>query len=157
MANGVSSGSFSRQVERFFKKASKNIDDYCNLLIYEFVWRTVYKTAVGSPETWGNYWKSVRGVDKGAYKPGHLRANWQLTIGSPASQEVNGVDPTGGKTLSKARLALRGAGYTYYFYNTAPYAMEIELGGSNTTPAGMLRSTVAEWQAIAKATKIKVS
>ena len=83
---------------------------------------------------------------------GRLRANWQSQINSAPGGEIDGTDKTGGSTLttvstdvSKVKL-----GDSIFLVNNLPYAQVIEDGSSEQAPAGMVKVTVAEYQAIAK-------
>jgi len=76
-------------------------------------------------------------VDKG-----HLRGNWQVSIGSPDNSEIEGVDKGGQETISRANRVLFDdqTSHPVYIQNNVPYAEKIEYGGSPVkAPRGMLR------------------
>lgn len=78
---------------------------------------------------------------------GHARANWQVTIGSPATGVVEGVDPSGAATLANGMAAIMGDRDPFavvWITNNAPYIQTLEQGNSGHTPAGMVAVTAAE-------------
>lgn len=78
---------------------------------------------------------------------GHARANWQVTIGSPAIGVVAGVDPSGAATLATGVAAIMGDRdpfATVWIVNNVPYIQTLEQGDSAQAPAGMVASTAAE-------------
>lgn len=86
--------------------------------------------------------KSGRG-----YVGGRFRANWFVTIGSPATGTTEHVDPSGSIAISNASAALAGfkAGPSIYIVQNLPYGPRLEYEGwSKQAPAGMVRITLAE-------------
>jgi len=86
------------------------------------------------------------------YVGGRFRANWQLTIGTAASGNIDAVDANGGKTITAAVEALQDfeSGPTIFIVNNLPYGARLEYEGwSRQAPAGMVRVTVAEFNEIA--------
>jgi len=78
---------------------------------------------------------------------GHARANWQVSIGSPATGVVPGADPSGAATLANGLAAIMGDGdpfTTVWITNNAPYIQTLEQGSSNQPPAGMVALAVVE-------------
>lgn len=85
------------------------------------------------------------------YVGGRFRGNWQFTIGTPASGEVDAIDPAGAETLSKiiAGVGNLEAGEVAYIVNNLPYAIPLEHGHSHLqAPNGMVRVTVERFQSI---------
>ena len=149
----TASGAFQKQMTEALLQIAKATDDKVNYIVGEMLTRLVMRTPVGAPDTWGAYWRAVRGVEQGRYREGHARANWSVTIGSPIEYDIKGVDKLGAATIKKGKAALRGAGNTYWLSNAAhndghPYIMDLEYGWSSQAPAGFARITVAEWPMI---------
>jgi hypothetical protein len=81
------------------------------------------------------------------YVGGHFRANWQFQVGSSPSGEIEGVDPSGNKTMVAAQAGIQTLkiGDTAYFVNNLPYAVPLEYGHSTQAPSGMVRTTAAQF------------
>lgn len=75
---------------------------------------------------------------------GRLRGNWFSSINRPINQ-IDGNSEGTQSTASRAKL-----GDTIYLVNNLPYARVIEDGSSGRPPVGMVKATVAEYQAIFK-------
>lgn len=94
---------------------------------------------------------NVNGLVAGkGYVGGRFRANWQFQIATPAAGEVDAVDSSGNKTLGviQAGIQTLKLGDTAYLVNNLPYAIPLEYGHSSQAPAGMVGTTVAEFQQI---------
>lgn len=81
---------------------------------------------------------------------GFLRSNWFVGMGAPPSTSRPALSDSGASANSQAvgTLAAFRWGQTVYLTNNLPYASFIEFGGSTVkAPAGMLRVTVARYQA----------
>ena len=75
---------------------------------------------------------------------GRSRGNWQVTIGSPASSEINVTDKDGGATITSGSQIIQtitelGA---VYITNNVPYIIELEKGTSTQAPQGMVQVTL---------------
>lgn len=80
---------------------------------------------------------------------GMLRASWFVGMDRPSSSKATSSDG-GARATGEAATSLGSFqwGQTVYLSNNLPYAMFIEFGGSKVkAPAGMLRVTVARYQA----------
>ncbi len=78
---------------------------------------------------------------------GHARANWQVTVGSPATGVVAGADPSGGVTMANgvaAIMADSGPFATVWIVNNAPYIQALEQGSATQAPASIVAVTLAE-------------
>lgn len=84
------------------------------------------------------------------YVGGRFRGNWLVTIGGPSQGTISRVDPSGSETIDDGTATIRTleSGETIYIMNNLPYAQRLEYGWSKQAPAGMVRLTVAEFQAI---------
>ena len=145
--------SFSADIETFAKKTGSSVDE------------TLRATAL---ELFGSVIKD-NPVDTGRAK-----GNWQTSIGSPASGEVDRLGDSAALAEMRSVTAQFSAGKTIYLTNNLPYIWKLEYGGYGTgpgatektngtgfsiqAPAGMVRKNVARIQQIvakeAKANKI---
>lgn len=94
---------------------------------------------------------NVNGLVAGKdYVGGRFRGNWQFSIGAPAEDVLDQIDPAGGVTLAKLRLQVEQLtiGQTAYIVNNLPYAVPLEYGHSKQAPGGMVRITLARFQQI---------
>lgn len=132
-------------IAAFAKKAQDKAEQAVKKVVIDLSNRIVLKTPVDS---------------------GRLRANWQLTIGQPASGQVDAQDKFGFLTMGKnagEALYLR-LGQTVFITNNLPYAQTVEYGRfgnppgsangaktsggySSQTPQGMVRVSIRELQA----------
>lgn len=84
------------------------------------------------------------------YVGGRFRGNWQFSIDLPATGELDRIDRSGDDTIAqlKAQVEALTIGQTAYIVNNLPYAVPLEYGHSTQAPAGMVRVTLANFQAI---------
>jgi len=85
---------------------------------------------------------------------GLFRGNWQIGINSMPSGTVATVDKGGGSTIAAGESELKRAkaGDAVHIVNNLPYAQRLEYGWSQQAPNGMMRITVARFEAmVAKA------
>ncbi len=84
------------------------------------------------------------------YVGGRFRGNWQFSIDSPATGELDVVDRSGNETIAqlKAQVAALTIGQTAYIVNNLPYAVPLEYGHSTQAPRGMVRVTLDRFQGI---------
>lgn len=77
---------------------------------------------------------------------GQARAGWQLSIGSPVSEEATGLDPSGSGTISNGVGALAGLGpfQVVWLSNNVGHIRFLEEGSSSQAPNGMLALTLTE-------------
>lgn len=128
------------------KKASEKAVRAAALELFSSI---ILRTPVGNP----SLWKSPAPAN---YVGGRLRGNWQATIGSPATDELDTTDSSGGKTISAARATVNNytLKQTMYLTNNLPYAQVIEDGSHTTQPSGMVKTSLQDFnQAIKKAAK----
>lgn len=94
---------------------------------------------------------AVNGLVAGqGYVGGRFRGNWQFSIDSPATTEIDRIDPSGNATLAEliAQVQALTIGQTAYIVNNLPYAVPLEYGHSSQAPSGMVRVTLASFQRI---------
>ncbi|WP_217190675.1 hypothetical protein [Pseudomonas shirazica] len=96
---------------------------------------------------------AVNGVVAGqGYVGGRFRGNWQFSIDTPASGELDRIDPSGSESIAElmAQVQALSIGQTAYIVNNLPYAIPLEYGHSAQSPSGMVRVTMANFQRIVK-------
>jgi hypothetical protein len=81
---------------------------------------------------------------------GRFRGNWQFSLETPATGELDSIDPNGAETLAALIRQAQSmtAGQVAYIVNNLPYAIPLEYGHSTQAPAGMVRLTVERFQRI---------
>ena len=84
------------------------------------------------------------------YVGGRFRGNWQFSIDSPATGELDRIDRSGNDTIAQleAQVEALTIGQTAYIVNNLPYSVPLEYGHSTQAPSGMVRVTLANFQAI---------
>jgi len=94
---------------------------------------------------------SVNGLVAGqGYVGGRFRGNWQFSIDSPATEELDRIDPSGSEAITALITQVQALtiGQTAYIVNNLAYAVPLEYGHSTQAPAGMVRVTLANFQRI---------
>jgi hypothetical protein len=121
-------GSFEDDLRRFKINTERKLELVARKVALELFRRVILKTP----------------VDKG-----RARANWQASLGSPATGTVDATDKTksGGPTFRTVVAASAGfnVGDTIYLANNLPYIRRLEEGYSQQAPAGMVALTVQEF------------
>ena len=77
---------------------------------------------------------------------GHAKANWQVGIGVPVTNEIDAEDPGQGEaTISRNAVAIRLAprGHTIILSNNVPYIHKLNEGSSSQAPAMFVEIAVA--------------
>jgi hypothetical protein len=97
-------------------------------------------------------------IDKTPVLTGHLKGNWQASVGTPEMDEVPRKSKAGGFVKQQALdvLARLQGDETFYFSNNAPYVLRIEYEGHSSVkaPDGMARiSLLAVGQLINQAVR----
>lgn len=115
--------SFSLDLTRFVEKAKMNADQVVRKVTFDVARGVVMRTPVDT---------------------GRARSNWQF--GTAAV--LNTVDPSGSDTISRlqGQIQQTGAGGVTYLSNNLPYIVRLEYGYSSQAPAGMVRTTLTEYQ-----------
>lgn len=87
-------------------------------------------------------------IDRTPVLSGHLKGNWQPSIGASETDEVPRSSKDGGyvKQLVLDVLAKLKGDETFYFSNNAPYVLVIEYEGHSSVkaPEGMVRVSLTE-------------
>jgi len=141
-------GSFADQLRAAQTKTERKMDTLARRVAKDVFRNVIFETP----------------VDKGG-----ARANWQPSIGSPATGTVNATDPSGAATMAKvqAKIATMDAGDIIYLTNNLPYILKLEEGGypdgpktiggfSRKAPAGMVALTVQKFQSIVRQLNIEI-
>jgi hypothetical protein len=122
--------SFTLDIQRFVDKAKGNVDLVVRKIAFDMFRRVVIKSPVDT---------------------GRFKSNWQVAIGSIPAGTLELNDKTGAATISQVTAATLGfkAGEVIYLVNNLAYARALEYGHSKQAPAGMVRVTIAEYNAVA--------
>jgi hypothetical protein len=102
-------------------------------IAFDLFRRVVSKSPVGNATLWQNPSAAPPG-----YVGGRFRANWQITIGTPATGEVSGV------AVPAPTLGAVPAFTTIWITNNVPYADRLENGWSGQAPLGIVSVSIAE-------------
>jgi hypothetical protein len=84
---------------------------------------------------------------------GRARGNWQASIVTPASGEIDRNDKGGGLTIAAAEPAIaKATGTVFYITNNLPYIyrLEFEENFSKKMPAGWVRGSIERTKQIAQ-------
>lgn len=132
---------FALDLKKFAEKAAKRAD----ILVGELVTNVVVTVDERSPVGDAKFWKHK---PPAGYVGGRFRGNWQLTIGAPASGELNRVDPSGSGTVQANIGAIpeQASGNEFWLTNNVPYALRLEQGWSRQAPQGVVARTAVEFQ-----------
>ena len=78
---------------------------------------------------------------------GRFRSNWQYGGGAINTYTGSAIDASGSIGRITAGIAGWKPGETMWITNSLPYAQRLEAGWSKQAPAGMVRTTVASFEA----------
>ena len=135
-------GEFADRVEAWAKKSIANTTFARKKIALEVFSRVVMRSPVGNVRLWK--------VPRKGYVGGRFRANWQCTIGAPATGTVDSTDQNRAiRSISGAlsKLAEDKDEQTNLTNNLA-YSEVLEKGRSTQAPVGMVAVTVAEFGGI---------
>lgn len=81
---------------------------------------------------------------------GRFRGNWQVGLTAPVTGTLATLDKSGAATIARGNQVLSQAksGGVIYINNNLPYAQRLEYGWSKQAPSGMVRITLARFQAM---------
>lgn len=126
------------------KKLKSELTTVYKNLAYEIFKSIVEKTTVGNPSQWRT--KAPKN-----YKPGKLKGNWFADINQASKTQDDNIRDTSGKdTITKIKRNLQGLTINdkATLANNQPYAAKVEYGEYPNRPAGMVRRTLANIQAL---------
>jgi hypothetical protein len=140
----ASSGeTFTASLAAFAKKAPEQVRVVVRKASIDLLTATVKRTPVGNPDLWKN--KPPKG-----YVGGRLRANWNVSLVTPDATTTDAIDQDGDPTIDRGSAEIGQADgiKDIWMVNSLPYAISVEYGHSKKqSPAGMVRVSVAEFQA----------
>lgn len=83
---------------------------------------------------------------------GRARGNWQTSVGSPATGELDREDKSGAQVIAEVHQKTPpGAGQVTLLTNNLPYIEALERGSSTQAPEGMVRKNIDRVQRIVDA------
>lgn len=143
---------FTLDLRRFAQLAGGNARAVIKKVVIDLGTEIVIKTPVGDPNEWAS-------PAPAGYVGGRARGSWQYAKGAPASGDVDTIDPTEPQrgnpsaNVSSRRVAvgaLTGDPIdVHYITSNLPYMRRLEYEGwSRQAPDGMVRKSIAEFQAI---------
>jgi len=134
---------FAVQLRSFGDKAIDNAETVVRKTGLDILGGVVRRKPVGNPAVWQNPSSAPPG-----YTGGRARANWQMTIGTPASGTIESTDQ--GRAMRNAPTVLRRVrgDASIYITNNLPYIGELEDGHSGQAPRGMVKVTLREFEGI---------
>lgn len=132
---------FTLDLRRFVEKANANAHTVVTKFSQDILARVVNRTPVGDPSRW-------KSKPPAGYVGGRLRANWNVSLGSPDYSTNQPPSASGTAFARGAAVIATWQGQDIYLMNSMPYVREIEYGHSGQAPAGVVRVTLAEAQAI---------
>jgi len=145
----VDAPKFRLQLEKFSKETVPAIvAQLQGRIVAELLTLIVQATPVGNHRTWA---ANIQRASKGkpplpiGYVGGHARKNWQITIGSPATGIIAGIDTTGQQSISAgAQVAASiDVPVVAYIANPLPYMQRLEEGHSKQAPQGMVAQAIS--------------
>lgn len=139
--------SFALDLSRFCEKAKANAELVVKKIAIDMLGKVVDRSPVGNPELWAD-------PSAGAgYVGGRFRGNWQVSFDLPAAGETGQIDKSGRQTKQTGSAIIQtystGIG-SIYLMNNVPYARRLEYGWSGQAPQGVVRVTVAEFDAFVR-------
>lgn len=136
-------GSFAASLAEFAEQAKGAIDTVCREVIIEIGSSVIRMSPVGNPDDWKNQ-------PPPGYVGGRFRGNWQFSIGTPKTGQIDRIDANGTETTAEivdGAIQFK-AGETAYIVNNLPYAIRLEYGWSGQAPGGFVRITLDRFQQI---------
>ena len=131
-------GDFVRELDSASVAVEDDALELKRLVSLQLLDGLVYGTPVGNPDLW------QRPAPKG-YVGGHARSSWQVTHGSPATDDPQGIDPDGSPTVAKGSDVIERADLeqTLYITSNTDYIVPIMLEGHSTqVPEGQVLAIV---------------
>ena len=120
-------------------KIASNIDVVIRKKTIDLFKSIIMMTPVGDPSQWAHpEWAPPD------YVGGHARLNWQASVGSPITQEIDGVDPEGSIAVARVMETVK-SGAVNYLCNNVPYISRLEYDvppHSRQAPKGMVRISI---------------
>jgi hypothetical protein len=144
--------SFAADMSKFCKDvAPEYLERVTRKVLIECADRAIFRSPVGNPDRWQRPGNAPAGYAGGAF-----RRNWQYNFGSAPSGPLDGIDPSGGKTVAEIRGGISASGGkagVHYIGNASPYAERIENGWSSIAPNGIVSRIELEFADIVRIAK----
>lgn len=151
----MSNEAFKRNFSAVLQRAGDKAELVARKTMIEMSDTMVDKSPVGNPDVWlslnpyvdlGKN-KLVREAAPAGYVGGRFRANWIGALGFFNTENGKAPDASGQSAKDQIRAAIANfkAGQTIYVTNSVPYSRALEYGHSQQAPAGVVRTTVAEY------------
>jgi hypothetical protein len=130
--------SFADDIRNFERKTARKLDEVPRKVVFQIFKNVIDKTPVDT---------------------GRARANWQPSLGTPATGTIEFTDKDGSATIANMQSVLLSinVGDVIFLTNNLPYIRRLEEGYSQQAPAGMVALTVQEFQAVVNQVGIEVS
>ena len=132
--------SFGNDISKFVDKTEGKMEKVVKMSFVQLSANVIRRSPVGDPTKW-------KGSAPKGYAGGRFRANWQASIGSPVSGEIDSTNAsvaTGSVVNATKRFG------DYYLMNNLPYAKRLEEGHSRQASDGIVKLAVAEWSSIVR-------
>lgn len=138
----MAADTFALDLRRFAEKAGANAHTVVTKFSQDVLKGVVERTPVGNPSLW-------KSPAPAGYVGGRLRANWNVSLGTPDLSTDQPASAKGSAFARGASVIATWQGQDIYLMNSMPYVREIEYSGhSSQAIAGMVRVTVADAQAM---------
>lgn len=138
-------GRFSVDLQRFIERAGRNSRAVVRKVTLDLGTSIIEKTPVGDPDTWA----PTTPVPAG-YVGGRARGSWQYAKGAPASGGADTIDPSGAQSIGRVAAGVSAGDPldVHFITSNLPYMRRLEYEGwSQQAPDGMVRKSIAEFQA----------
>lgn len=139
--------SFAEQMQKWALKTQRKYNAVVEDAYIMLSTAIIERTPIGDPSLW-------KDPPPPGYQPGRLIANWHSSLNSPLTTVRRAQDPSAAGSRTQAlKIAKVAAGNVAYFVNPTPYANRIEFSippWSSQAPAGMVRVSVREFQAMVR-------
>lgn len=139
---------FARDLAKQEEAVRRTASELTRRIGQDLLRKLVDKTPVGRRELWKiNEGRSKRNLRPKGYVGGHLRHNWQASVGAPTDTELEGRTTSGAAVFRREKGKIDSApfGSIIYIQNPVPYAERVMEGGhSSQAPIGTFRVTVQE-------------
>lgn len=121
------SGNFTLDLSRFINRARSNVDLVTKKVVLDVARSVIRKSPVDT---------------------GRFKGNWMYGVGEMPSGTVDAFDdPTARIT---GQIPTQASGKLHYIVNNLPYSIRLENGWSSQAPAGMVGTTISEYQGIVR-------
>lgn len=141
--------SFANDISNFTRKVEGGASKVVKLTVAKLAESITLKTPVGDPSGWKPRPNGKVYYPKG-YVGGTARANWQYGNGYIPQSFLQEQDKSGNRTISRIINELNSLEpfSVHYITNNTPYIIALEDGHSKQAPAGMVKSTLLEFNEI---------